>query len=374
MKRLLLGLALATAALAHGPSTLPAGHIDLAVGPHPHLRPLSRGLLAQVSSAPVNGQPAPAPTGVTPAQLAAITTIPYFIDHFSYNGTGYGYAMPGTDPRTSPVSTTVRDEVIPLRFVFSNGTVFDPTPTVSALTGSPLFKPATFLSDSTQYGDAIQRAEVWNYVRGTSYHVRLATPVVSPVATVHVPAAYGHVGASHYGGTIGLIDETFFLKTIVPAVLTQLNVDPRMLAVLWSYNVDLSLPGGGAGAALGEHDAYAPSGSNDIWTWAWASWHTPNTAAAGSADVQPLSHELAEWYNDPFGINPVPPVADPGLGCSPLLEVGDPVIGHSFNVNGYDLQDEAFFSWFARQSPSVGINGLYDYMGVFTAPAPVCTQ
>ena len=35
-------------------------------------------------------------------------------------------------------------------------------------------------------------------------------------------------------------------------------------------------------------------------------------------------------------------------------------------------QDEAFFSWFARQKPSIGIKGRYSYLGTFTGLSKVC--
>jgi transposase len=44
----------------------------------------------------------------------------------------------------------------------------------------------------------------------------------------------------------------------------------------------------------------------------------------------------------------------------------------SFTVNGYHPQDEAFFSWFAQQTPSIGINHKYTYLGTFARPAPLC--
>jgi hypothetical protein len=59
-------------------------------------------------------------------------------------------------------------------------------------------------------------------------------------------------------------------------------------------------------------------------------------------------------------------------GCDNLLETGDAASDLSFEVGAYQLQDEAFLSWFARQVPSAGINGQYDYMGAFTQPPAIC--
>jgi len=104
-----------------------------------------------------------------------------------------------------------------------------------------------------------------------------------------------------------------------------------------------------------------------------ASWHTADTAPDGSADIAALSHEIAEWFNDPFSSNMVPPwEAPPDYPCTNLLEVGDPVGDITFTQAGYHLQDEVFLSWFARQVPSIGIGGMYSYLGSVTAPPPVC--
>src|SRR5207249_3968848 len=98
-------------------------------------------------------------------------------------------------------------------------------------------------------------------------------------------------------------------------------------------------------------------------------------ADPGIADINGLSHETAEWLNDPFANNIAPawysPLA-PQYGCSNYLEVGDPLVGVAFVVNGYHPQDEAFLPWFARQSPSTAINGQYTYLGTFSAYSPSC--
>jgi hypothetical protein len=64
-----------------------------------------------------------------------------------------------------------------------------------------------------------------------------------------------------------------------------------------------------------------------------------------------------------------------------ILETGDPVVGYWFplpghpqpNANGvWHPEDEVYFSWFARQVPSIGYNGQYTYMGTFPGPAQGC--
>jgi hypothetical protein len=82
---------------------------------------------------------------------------------------------------------------------------------------------------------------------------------------------------------------------------------------------------------------------------------------------------VGEWMNDPFNNNVVPAYHlpfNPQGTCQSLLEVGDPLNGVAYKLkignNVYHPQDIAFFSWFARQSPSQGIHGLYTYRGTFS--------
>src|SRR5947208_15472536 len=121
--------------------------------------------------------------------------------------------MVGQNPKVSAGRTVVRDVIVPLRFVFADGQVFDASSTIRPLRRSPLFRPAPFTSGVTQYADAIQRAEFWTYTQGTNYHVLLRRPTVTATAVVHVPAADGMTATSQFGGAIGVIREAFFVRS-----------------------------------------------------------------------------------------------------------------------------------------------------------------
>lgn len=103
-------------------------------------------------------------------------------------------------------------------------------------------------------------------------------------------------------------------------------------------------------------------------------------SSPSSKDVTVLSHEIAEWYDDPLVNNATPLWGHIGQvdGCQGNLEVGDPLTGSpSFEIempNGftYHPQETAFFSWFYNQVSSLGINGSYSSGGTFTSPAELC--
>jgi len=121
--------------------------------------------------------------------------------------------------------------------------------------------------------------------------------------------------------------------------------------------------------------AYHGNGNQPVQTFAWASYFSPGLVAAPDGrpgwayqDIHIVSHEIAEWADDPF-INFVEPWATgtaPQYGCSELLETGDPVVGIGFamgtniyfqgpNPDGtqsadgfYHPEDEVFLPWFMR--------------------------
>jgi len=318
----------------------------------------------------------PAATGdaETASAVARVRTIPTFQDTFAYGGQTYTYTMVGRNPRLSTRRSVVPAVIVPLRFVFADGEQFDPAKTTRQMRRSPIFRRSAFASGTTQYGDAIQRAEFSTFTQGTHYHVLLGHPAVAATQVFHVPASEGMTSMSQFGGTVGLVAESFLLEQVVPTVINRLRIPPSKLLILWSYDVALKPPGGQTGLILGEHSAGTDRTNTNIWTFTWASWNTADVVPEEDTDVAAISHEIAEWYNDPFAANAVPPwEAPPNYPCNPLLEVGDPLVGTTFVQDGYHLQDEAFLSWFAREVPSMGLDGRYSFLGTLTAPPPVCT-
>jgi hypothetical protein len=156
--------------------------------------------------------------GVKPGPGAR--TVPYWSDTFSFGGKTYGYTMVGTPPQ-SGTTTTVPTELQPIKLVFADGTVFDAGSVTAATVASPLFQPASFSSGTTQYGDAIQRAEFWNVGGSGDYHVLLGQPLVLPTLTITVPSGAGFTAiALRTGATIGLVNVQWLAQRIDQALNT----------------------------------------------------------------------------------------------------------------------------------------------------------
>lgn len=329
--------------------------------------------------------------GATPFRTSK--TIPYWSSSFTdpTNGVTYPYTMVGTNAFTSTAQTTVPAVIIPFRFVFANGIVMDGGGDVAATIASPIFADYTYQlsnGDVTQYGDAIQRAQ-FNRL-GTTYHVLLGDPTVLPTQTIEVPANQGTAFPLLNGSNAGLIDIGWFGNKLHTAI-NALHVSPQALPIILTDNTFLFR--GNQCCVLGFHGATSSvngNGAQQVQTYMYAAYIIPSTfggfdqPGAGLGDIHALSHEVSEWYDDPFVNNRVNPwltPTAPQYGCTAFLETGDPVVGYWFPLPGnpqpgsngrYHPEDEVYFSWFARQTPSIAYNQLYTYMGTFTSPATGC--
>ncbi len=314
------------------------------------------------------------------AATLAASGLKHWTSSFSSEGKTWSYTMVGTNPSNGSKTTTVPVTIVPLNLKFSNGTSFDGTPQVAQTTGSPLFQNASFISGTTQYGDAVARAEFWNKVSKTSpnYHVLVGTPTVDSTLTISIPSADGQtVKDPSSGKTIGLVNINWFDPQIQKQ-LTALGFTANMLPIFLSHNVYLTQGSPTlSNCCIGGYHSVV-SNSAGLQTYIWSTEADAGVQGGFSEDISALSHEMLEWFNDPFTNNVVPnwisPIA-PQYGCNNFLEVGDPLVGVVFTVSGFSgdhLQDVALFNWFARQSPSKAINGLYTFRGTFNSLSQKC--
>ena len=80
---------------------------------------------------------------------------------------------------------------------------------------------------------------------------------------------------------------------------------------------------------LGYHNTYNTSAGAQTYGLAM---YDNSGAFTGSSDISAMSHEVAEWQNDPDTINPTPAWGHTGQvsGCQSNLEVGDPLSGTTY--------------------------------------------
>ena len=377
----LLGV-LVLAASTVGTAFLPGSqaHAAAAAGTSIAPKPLFDPSFAQGRNA---AQHAAVSNTVRASQAQQVTTLPFWSSVFAYNGTPgvtYPYQMVGTNP-TNGGTTHVRTVLVPINVTFhTSGHTYRAHPVVAPTVNSPIFQNAHFYSGYTQYGDAYMRAQ-FAKIEKSDYHVLLDQPTVLPVVNWTVPAADGVELTNSKGVVFGDVDINWWDANVQNLMLNQLHLSARVFPMFLTNNIVLYLNGNPQDCCvIGYHNDVPVQASNgqttSINVYAWSSYTEGIFPPAdGIVDIDALSHEVGETLDDPFTDNIVPnwtvPSA-PQYGCSNSLEVGDPLVGSAFTVNGYHPQDLVFFSWFARQVPSIGHNGWYTFRNAFGPNTTTC--
>jgi hypothetical protein len=327
------------------------------------------------------------------------------------DGITYGYNMVGADPNNcsgSACDVTIEVDITPI-IVNVAGRTFDGRDVVAATLASPQFAtndygstpfatnagfargPGGVLSQGNaglplQLQDATMRSQ-FNRTGGSTYHLRL-NPHVYPAVTINVPQNQGTLLQSGRGVIFADVDIGWWAAQIQ---ILNTSQDPTHLPVYLTSNVLLFVGkdifnccvigfhgarpvGNGGGSTNG-------NGNAKVQTFAWASYVAPGIYARPNGgvnwalqDIHAVSHEIAEWADDPFVNNLVEPwltPTAPQYGCTDILETGDPVVAIGFamgqnqffqgpNPNGtqsadgyYHPEDEVFLPWFMRQAPNL---------------------
>jgi hypothetical protein len=357
------------------------------------------------------------------------------------DGVTYAYNMVGADPYTcggASCDSTIPTDIIPVDVVIQYGGsnwTFNGTDVVSPTLSSPVFSlddygstpaatvqscgtgtsecrgPGGVLSqgdagNQLQLEDATMRAQ-FDRTGASNYHVRLGAPTLHAPITIVVPQSQGALYRSGRGVIFAGVSDSWWSTRIQNLNASLGYLDPTHLPIYLTNNV--LLDSAGCVCVIGFHGASevrgkgtgAGHGNGDepIQTYAWASYLQAGIYAranGGTAwalqDIQPLSHEISEWADDPFVDNNVEPwltPTAPQYGCTPVLETGDPVVGIGFakgantfeqgpNPDGtesadgyYHPEDEVFLPWFMRlpsnntgsEENQSGTGGRYTLMG-----------
>ena len=311
----------------------------------------------------------------------------------------FKYTIVGKNPaiKTSNPASTITAEIVPLVMKFSNGDTWDPTKTDSCDSGasalsrvqnSPIVKNTSFTFGGTKIGtsqvtNAFQRAEFWKYAQPSGinpkFGVALNFKTLKPV-TINVPNADAATGTISCGnGLIGAAEINWLdnhLQTVVLPSLKSQGVGPGTFPLFVLHNFVEYVNTVSNCCVLGYHNSTSTTGGQ---TYGVAMYDNSKFFGNSSRDISAMSHEVGEWQNDPSTVNPTPAWGHIGqvTGCQSNLEVGDPLSGTTFNVKlggfTYHPQELAFFSWFYRQKPSLGVNGWYSDQGTFRTPAKACS-
>jgi hypothetical protein len=312
------------------------------------------------------------------------------------------YEMVGHAPegnRTSRINAPIIPVVLDMLDAGGNVVLsLDPTQFVHPALQSPMFEPFQYFTGYTQFNDAMMRSQFWDRIshygdHHDGYHV-LLNPRVKSVRHMRIPLGFWHAAVNPDGSpAFALVDIDAFANSLFPATSPVDDSTPigaaelagdmttRDLTTLLFNNVYLYFGTTSDCCVLGFHSYdYEPgdvhNGNRERrYVMNYSSWISPNLFSGGFEDITAWSHEVAETFNDPFVDNATPwwlaeVYQGAGFGlCQNNLESGDVVEVLDSNAvfplqlhgRTYHPSNEALFSWFAFQSPSVAKNHAYSF-------------
>ena len=370
----------------------------------------SSGSLKHLSVSRLSASTQAAAQGAANAQQTTIRSVPTFNGSFTFQGQAFPYTMLGHRPQAGG-TTSIPTSYLAISYFFDeyvdqngNNIVIDATANTDTILNGPEFERFGYTSGFTQFADAVQRAEFFNVMRKSrdgdhdgddAWHTLLERPHQFKPVTVEVPAGSSVLFQAPDGQLMALIDINFLNSQLNTLVQTEdIHVDE--LPIFVTRN---SVYGDFAGfdtpadcCVGGFHTAFeAKQVGNTVFVQTFAFATSLDNAVANDffgdpglfGDVNALSHEISETFNDPFVNNVVPAWQSPGLppgSCQNVLETGDPVENlpvdyFPVTIDGflYHPQTEALLQWFSRETPSSAFGGDYSYPGNnLTSPSQAC--
>jgi len=321
-----------------------------------------------------------------------IFSVPHFSGSFALQGNNYPYTMVGSKPQSGG-STEVPVQIVPIsmffeEFVDENGSpiVIDPAPVMPRIQSSPNFHTAQYQNGVMQFADAVQRAQ-FNRTASPEWHTLLGKPEILKPLRIVVPRGSARVYRNPSTGVLyAIVDTDFFLSHLNTMIQLE-HFQPDALAIAITSNVFLSPQADiKKCCVLGFHTSFDVGELAQlkfVQTFIWASWVEQGILGTSLADVTPMSHEISEWMNNPFGSNVVPAWQVPNSSsCQSNLETGDPLAtmpnaGYPVLIDGftYHPQNQVMMQWFQRGSASDAIDGAFSFpdQTLMTSPAQPCS-
>ena len=322
-----------------------------------------------------------------------VFSVPHFSGSFAWQGTAYPYTMVGRKPQSGGI-TEVPVQMVPISMFFEefaddsgSPLVLDPTPIMPRVQSSPNFHSAQYATGLTQFADAVQLAQ-FNRTAGPDWHTLLGQPAILKPVRIAVPRGAAKVYRNRSTGVIYAIVDTNFFISQLNTIIQLESLQPDALAIALTANVFLSPQSDiKKCCVLGFHTSFDMGDLAQVkfvQTFIWASWVDPGILGPTLADVTPMSHEISEWMNNPFGSNLVPEWQVPNNGgCQNNLETGDPLAtlpnsGYPVVIDGftYHPQSQVLLQWFQRGAASDAIEGAFSFpdQTLLTSPSQPCAS
>jgi hypothetical protein len=178
----------------------------------------------------------------------------------------------------------------------------------------------------------------------------LLNPTVMPALSIKLPWSTKYkVEAGPHGVKIGIVTDSLLDEQMRAYMTAHPEITTDGLALFVTYDVSTK-------ADCGYHSNVGKQ------TYAYAMFDDNQVCGTIDGDVDTITHEVAEWVDDPFGNNVTP-------DKTRILEVGDPATAYGFYVASstftFTLQDLMFHDWFDCALPSSSVNGWFDFQNKF---------
>ncbi|MGA8184557.1 MAG: hypothetical protein WB819_13035, partial [Terriglobia bacterium] len=232
--------------------------------------------------------------------------VPTFTRQFSAAGKEYHYTVAGRDPAQGG-ATTIPTVLVPVSLVFDapadkagKNAEISAADDVPKVVQSPVFQKHAFATGTTQYGDAIQRAQFYKEAAAKDWHTLLGQPRVASPVQITIPAANGYLLTSKKTGhSLAIVDLDYVEKELFKGLAkTQAKPDELMIAL--TKNTEFfELSDATVCCTWGAHGVQEDAASKPLQPFVLSTYLDPGVVP-GYSDVQPLTQQLAAWMNDPL--------------------------------------------------------------------------
>ena len=210
---------------------------------------------------------------------------------------GTTYTLAGRDPAQNG-TTVIPTVLVPVTLTFDgNAARMDASPDVPRILKSPVFSRFAFSGDKTQYADAMLRATFPADAAKPDVtkqgHTLLGKPEIKPV-TIAVPPGYGYLLSSKKSGSsFAVVDSEFLQKEIFKQIPRQ---DGKLVIAVAHNTTYYAAADATVCCSWGTHGVDAATGNSFV----LGSYLRAAPAIVTDRDIQPLTQQLAEFFNDPL--------------------------------------------------------------------------
>ena len=238
-----------------------------------------------------------------PALTPQTISVPTFTSTAVVGGTTYSYTLVGGDPAKGG-TTTIPTVLVPIAMTVDapmdasgRKAVLDAGPIAARVIRSPIFANYPFASGTTQYADALMRADFFKDSGSGDWHTRLGQPRIVPVK-IEIPVGLGYVLTSKRAGRLLAMVDLRFMQQEIFRQLAKDTVPPGTLVLAVARDTTYYVNEDATQCCRwGAYGVDTSAGARQ--PFVLGTYLDPNVVDV-DADVQPITQQLAQFFRDPL--------------------------------------------------------------------------